>query len=136
MNLVKVHEPLAPKSLVQVNGIGPGIVKKVEQRVAEHLSAGGSMAELYQPGAAVPVREVEPAEVASSTSSQPPKRGRKNTGADEDADNASGAAAAPAKRTKKKAYVPAYRSGAYALLMALYENMLKGEQFMTKTRLV
>jgi hypothetical protein len=41
------------------------------------------------------------------------------------------AAAAP----KKKQYCPAYRSGAYAILMAMYECAQRGEHQLTKSRL-
>lgn len=97
-----------PSQAMELFGIGPTICRKLERKWEEHCKREG-----------IPVRptayELEEIEVDISTQDT--------------------TTAKPKRVTKPRMYVPAYRSGAYAILLALHES-LQHSEFMTKSDLV
>lgn len=86
-----------PSSLQQLKGFGPKLCERLTEKLREHCAENG----LPMPP--------HPSSKKRTSKSNPAV-----------ADGEEEAAARPAKKAKKpKAYVPAYRSGAYALVLAL-----------------
>lgn len=98
MSLLEHPHPIVQmRELERLKGIGPNIRSRLEQRLK--TDAGGA-ASVSAPGSAPP----EPAIVSASVESAPKARKR--------------SVKAPARP-----YVPAYRSGPYAMLIALYLDL-------------
>lgn len=101
-----------PSSLQQLKGFGPKLCERLTEKLREHCEENG-----------IPM---------------PPHPGSKKRAGKSNAgeDDGEVGPARPAKKAKKpKAYVPAYRSGAYALVVAL--SNAGGERVgMTKTELI
>ena len=154
-NLKKVAEPLHVKELTKVNGIGPGIIKKLEAKLEQFVKEGNATSALYAPASgmdgdvfsgpdpfllSLSQQSMSLSQASTSSMLQPTavKRPIPDFGASSSQPLPSGLAAAPKqKRARKpKAYIPAYRSGGYAILVCLYERMQRGEMFMTKSDLV
>ncbi|KAK9674589.1 Crossover junction endonuclease mus81, partial [Basidiobolus ranarum] len=104
-----------PREATQLEGIGPGIVNKLEKKMKEYCEKNG----LPLP------EEVDPKPAKRLTES-------KDSSESQDTENI----AKPRKR-RVKPYVPQYRSGAYALLLGLlsgHDNPIT-QGFMTKEAL-
>ncbi|KAK4105423.1 hypothetical protein N658DRAFT_491880 [Parathielavia hyrcaniae] len=103
-----------PSSLQQLKGFGPKLCERLTEKLREHCEENG----LSMPPHPLTKK----------------KRASRGIPAQEDADD--GEPARPAKKAKKpKAYVPAYRSGAYALVMAL-SNAGEGNTGLSKADLI
>ncbi|KAK3335497.1 hypothetical protein B0T19DRAFT_351901 [Cercophora scortea] len=105
-----------PGELQQLKGFGPKLCERLTEQMKRHCEENG-----------LPM----------------PTRGRKKRGSraavgDADADGDDGEEdARPAKKARKgKAYVPAYRSGAYAIVMALSEPSAEGQVGLPKAELI
>ncbi|KAK4128870.1 hypothetical protein N657DRAFT_564248 [Parathielavia appendiculata] len=102
-----------PSSLQQLKGFGPKLCERLTEKLREHCEQNG----LPMPPHPLTKK----------------KRDRQLISAQDDADDEP---ARPAKKAKKpKAYVPAYRSGAYALVVAL-SNAGEGNTGLSKADLI
>ncbi|TPX64868.1 hypothetical protein CcCBS67573_g08294 [Chytriomyces confervae] len=109
--LAKYPLPLTtPRDVLIVKNIGPGILKELETRLAAHQGSNPCQIEL-QPNSAHSFLH-EPLRVA-------PKK--KNLAIAE-TDTADSAPQPAPKRVRKVEYVPKYRSGAWAILVALKQG--------------
>ncbi|KAI8833850.1 hypothetical protein BJ741DRAFT_254463 [Chytriomyces cf. hyalinus JEL632] len=125
----KAHDELAkyplplttPRDVLIVKNIGPGILKELETRLAAHQGSNPCQIEL-QPNSAhsflhEPLRAVP----------------KKKNSAITETDTADSAPQPAPKRVRKVEYVPKYRSGAWAILVALKQG---GQGYMSKHDIV
>ncbi|KAJ3226374.1 Crossover junction endonuclease mus81 [Chytriomyces hyalinus] len=120
--LAKYPLPVAtPRDVLIVKNIGPGILKELETRLAAHLGTNPSQIEL-QPTSAHSFLH-EPLRAAP----------KKKNSAIAEADTADTAPQPAPKRVRKVEYVPKYRSGAWAILVALKQG---GQGYMSKHDIV
>lgn len=97
-----------PSQLQQLKGFGAGLCGRLEKKLEKYCNENNvEMPER-------PSKKRKATGKAATTGT-----GRLNDGADGDDDDGDGLSAPPAKKRKAKPYVPTYRSGAYALVVAL-----------------
>ncbi|KAJ3246272.1 Crossover junction endonuclease mus81 [Chytriomyces hyalinus] len=109
--LAKYPLPLTtPRDVLIVKNIGPGILKELETRLAAHQGSNPCQIEL-QPNSAHSFLH-EPLRVAP----------KKKNSAIAETDTADSAPQPAPKRVRKVEYVPKYRSGAWAILVALKQG--------------
>ncbi|KAF7550457.1 hypothetical protein G7Z17_g5706 [Cylindrodendrum hubeiense] len=102
-----------PAQLQQLKGFGPKLCERLEDQLKKHCQENG-----------LPMPPHPRARKASRNSQN-------------DDDNGEGSSSRPAKKTRKpKAYVPAFRSGAFALVVALSTQDEDTSTGMTKTDLI
>jgi len=103
-----------PSQLQQLRGFGPKLCERLTQKLKEHCESNG-----------LPMPKV-------------PRKKKVAIPGQEGADDEDVSVQAPKKQRKKKPYVPAYRSGAYAIIMALatLDEGLSASNGMTKTHIV
>ncbi|RUP47862.1 hypothetical protein BC936DRAFT_145256 [Jimgerdemannia flammicorona] len=108
-----------PSEAEQLSGIGPGIVARLEKKFIEHYEALGEPVLRRPTGGSYRKRKTREAAVLEAESPEPPP-----------------------KKLKRRAqiYIPQYRSGAYAILLALlaeHDRRLDDEiSYLTKTNIV
>lgn len=99
-----------PKELMQLKFIGPAICAKLEKRMEKYCTENGVSRPVF---------------VSASESTAPEKRTRKRKAATDPTPLGPAeleATTAPAPPKKKRAWVPRYRSGGYAILLTLYHH--------------
>ncbi|OZJ01815.1 hypothetical protein BZG36_04809 [Bifiguratus adelaidae] len=102
-------------------GVGPRIVEKLEKKLKEHCTKNG----LPMPEKPMTSNKAKKVIQASSQGSALRKP------------NSSACSPPPAKRQRTSVYVPRYRSGAYAIMLALLaEERLNGEGGMTRQEII
>jgi crossover junction endonuclease MUS81 len=112
-----------PASLQQLRGFGPKLCERLTEKLRAHCEANGLPMPPY-PGAK------KRAAIARQLNAS------QNAGGAEDDDDDDDADPRPAKKARKpKPYVPAYRSGAYALVLAL-ANAGEGNTGLSKPDLI
>ncbi|SPO31114.1 related to MUS81 - endonuclease involved in DNA repair and replication fork stability [Ustilago trichophora] len=150
----KAHHSLAacpiefqhPCQTTQLAGIGPTIANKLEQELLKWCEENGRVMPERPSRPASTTKRSTTAATAAST------EGGGNANVDAQADVAEGSNAAASKRkktttnassdrpTKKRAYVPQHRSGAYGLLVGLYITTRASgsmrEEKVSKTQLI
>ncbi|KAJ3282993.1 Crossover junction endonuclease mus81 [Rhizoclosmatium sp. JEL0117] len=111
------------RELVVVKGIGPGIIKTLELKLAKHLKDGHVV-----PGLA-------PVDIAATAQIRRPAKPRDRAIHDE-LELGNSTAQPPQKRQRKMAeYVPKYRSGAWSILVTLKANS-DSSQYLTKHEII
>ena len=153
-NLRKEEQPLTCLQLKRIPGIGDMICKKLEVKLKSFLEAGGSRDEVYLDGVWPNEEAPVPNEAAA------PKRSRKKAPSSSDSTavstmamsstSASGPLSVsqissstetngkPLKKSSTRTYKPQYRSGSYAILMAMYRyrQMNAQDTMLTRTQIV
>jgi crossover junction endonuclease MUS81 len=108
-----------PRELLQLKGVGATTVSKIEAKLKTHLKNNPSLASEYT--------------FSGHKSAASKKTVVAETVAEGEAPSSSQPTAAKKRKTSTKAYVPAFRSGAYALLIALHQS---GRTSVTKEQLI
>ncbi|CBQ69058.1 related to MUS81-endonuclease involved in DNA repair and replication fork stability [Sporisorium reilianum SRZ2] len=138
----KAHQSLAacpiefqhPCQTTQLSGIGPTIANKLEQELQKWCQENG------QP---MPERPSRQASSSKQTLAAPDGEAADSTRADQDGGTTAGKrknTGTSERVTKKRAYVPQHRSGAYGLLVGLYiltrASSSSREERVSKTQLI
>jgi hypothetical protein len=144
--------------LIRLKGIGVNLVSKMESKVKDFLKSGGAIQDLYS----IPISAQLELAVSSGTSAAsgsisenqnstnappPPKKSKKSTVSQKASSATEPKSAAPAeggeeeqvtvrKRATGRRYEPAYRSGAYGLLMCLFEHACRDINGLSKSQLI
>lgn len=99
------------RSAEKLHGIGPAIAEKLDRRLKEHIAGGGHF-------------EHAVADDTEKTQEEPP------------ASQPLPVAEKPRKAKRVKEYIPAFRSGPYAVLVALYKALETSREFLTKAEII
>lgn len=99
------------KAAEKLHGIGPAIATKLDRRLNEHIANGGHFEHSSS-------NDSEKTHEKPSTSQSMP------------------VAEKPKKPKKTKEYIPTFRSGPYAVLIALYKALETGREFLTKAEMI
>ncbi|KAI0241538.1 Crossover junction endonuclease mus81, partial [Massospora cicadina] len=115
--LSKYPLPLAPKDTIQLNGIGPKIAEKLEQKWQEHLKHNPHLAPLPRiDDSAATEGQLAAVEVPPEASGSTEAAGQTTTKKKRPSKSQTKDDSAPKKR---KEYVPRHRTGGFAILMGL-----------------